>query len=88
MQDQEKKFLGSILYIGMLAVTFVAGVLYEYSYQPLPLPVEVVEVTKIVEVPKVIETVKMVSVPEVIETTRVIEKECTIQPTKDKGWFK
>lgn len=77
MQDQEKKFLGSVLYLFMLVVVFVGGVLYEYSYQPLKIAPEVIEVTKLIEVPSV------------IETTRVIEKECSIPVTKDnKGWFK
>jgi hypothetical protein len=75
VQDQEKKFIGSILYIGMLIVCFVGGVLYEYKYNPIPMQ------------PKVIEVPKLIEVPSVIETTRVIEKECT--PIKqDKGWFK
>lgn len=77
MQDQEKKFLGSVLYLFMLVVVFVGGVLYQYGYQPLKVTPEVIEVTKLIEVPNVIETVK------------VIEKECTIpQATQDKGWFK
>lgn len=77
MQDQEKKFLGSILYLFMLVVVFVGGVLYQFSYQPIPVTPEVIEVTKLIEVPNV------------IETTRVIEKECTIpQVQQDKGWFK
>lgn len=77
MQDQEKKFLGSVLYLFMLVVVFVGGVLYEYSYQPIKITPEVIEVTKLIEVPNV------------IETTRVIEKECTVPATKDnKGWFK
>ena len=77
MQDQEKKFLGSILYLFMLVVVFIGGILYEYSYQPIKITPEVIEVTKLIEVPSV------------IETTRVIEKECSIPVTKDnKGWFK
>ena len=78
MQDQEKKFLGSILYVFMLVVMFIAGVLYQFRYSVLPVTPEVIEVTKLIEVPSVIETTKVVE----------IEKECPVVPTTDKGWFK
>ena len=76
MQDQEKKFLGGILYVGMLLVCFAGGIAYQFKYNVIPVTPEVIEVTKLIEVPSV------------IETTRVIEKECTVPTTKDKGWFK
>ena len=78
MQDQEKKFLGSILYIIMLIVVFVSGILYQHQYEALPVVPEVIEVTKLIEVPNI------------IETTRVIEKECPnpLVIEDKKGWFK
>jgi hypothetical protein len=80
MQDQEKKFLGAILYIGMLVVCFAGGVAYQFKFEPLPTMPEVIEVTK------------LVSVPQVIETERVVEVqgECPapIKAEEKQGWFK
>jgi len=80
MQDQEKKFLGSVLYISMLVVCFAAGVAYQFKFEPLPTTPEVIEVTK------------LVSVPQIIETERVVEvqSECPapIKVEEKQGWFK
>jgi hypothetical protein len=78
MQDQEKKFLGGILYVGMLLVCFAGGVAYQFYYNPIPVTPQVIEVTKLVNVPSVIETTKVVEV----------QKDCPIVKPDDKGWFK
>lgn len=81
MQEQEKKFLGSILYIGMLLVCFTGGIAYQYYYKPIPVIPEIIEV----------EVTKLIEVPSVIETTRVVEveKDCPVVTTDSKsGWFK
>lgn len=79
MQDQEKKFLGSILYIGMLLVCFAGGIAYQFYYSPIPVTPQVIEVTKLVSVPQVIETERYVEV----------QKDCpVVQPTQKEGWFK
>ena len=77
MQDQEKKFLGYIMYVGALVVTFAAGIAYQFKMEAIPV------------VPTIIEVTQIVPVPEIIETTRVIEKECTVPAAEEKkGWFK
>ena len=80
MQDQEKKFLGSILYVGMLIVCFTGGIAYQFYYKPIPVVPEIVKV----EVPKLVPT------PQIIETTKVVEvqKDCPIVADKKEGWFK
>ena len=81
MQDQEKKFLGSILYIGMLLVCFAGGIAYQYYYKPIPVIPEIIEV----------EVTKLVPTPQIIETTKVVEvqKDCPVVKTDSKtGWFK
>lgn len=80
MQDQEKKFLGGILYVGMLLVCFAGGVAYQFYYKPIPVVPEIVKV----EVPQLVPT------PQIIETTKVVEvqKDCPIVQADDKGWFK
>lgn len=79
MQDQEKKFLGTILYVFMLVVMFTAGVLYQFRYSLLPVTPEVIEVTKLIEIPSVIETTRVIE----------IEKDCPVVKTDSKaGWFK
>ena len=80
MQDQEKKFLGGVLYIAMLVVCFAGGVAYQFKFEPLPTAPEVIEVTK------------LVSVPQIIETERVVEvaADCPspIKIEEKQGWFK
>jgi hypothetical protein len=79
MQDQEKKFLGSILYIGMLIVCFSGGVAYQFKYNVMPVAPQVIEVTKLVNVPQIIETTKVVEV----------QKDCPVVKADNKaGWFK
>ena len=80
MQEQEKKFLGSVLYIGMLVVCFGGGVAYQFKYSPLPVAPEIVEVTKLVPTPQIIETTKVVEV----------QGECPAPITVEEkqGWFK
>ena len=79
MQEQEKKFLGSILYIGMLIVCFAGGVAYQFKYNVMPVAPQVIEVTKLVNVPQIIETTKVVEV----------QKDCPVINTDNKaGWFK
>ena len=79
MQDQEKKFLGGILYVGMLLVCFAGGIAYQFKYSVLPVAQQVIEVTKLIEVPSVIETTKVVEV----------QKDCPVVKADIKqGWFK
>jgi hypothetical protein len=78
MQDQEKKFLGGMLYVGMLLVCFAGGIAYQFYYQPIPVIPQVIEVTKLIDVPSVIETTKVVEV----------QKDCPIVIDKKEGWFK
>lgn len=79
MQEQEKKFLGGILYVGMLLICFTSGVIYQSFYQPIPVVPEVIEVPTLIEVPNIIETTKVIEV----------EKECKPLVVEEKqGWFK
>lgn len=78
MQEQEKKFLGSILYVGMLLVCFAGGVAYQFKYNVMPVAPKVIEVTKLVPTPQIIETTKVVEV----------QKDCPIVADKKEGWFK
>jgi hypothetical protein len=80
MQDQEKKFLGGVLYIGMLVVCFGAGIAYQFRFEVLPTTPEVIEVTKLVPTPQIIETTKLVEVM----------ADCPVPITVEEkqGWFK
>ena len=76
MQEQEKKFLGSFMYLVFLIVAFGCGGVSQWSYKVLPVTPEVIEVPTIVEVPKI------------VETTKVVEMACVPDEPKKKGWFK
>lgn len=78
MQEQEKKFLGSILYVGMLLVCFAGGIAYQFKYNVMPVAPQVIEVTKLVPTPQLIETTKVIEV----------QKDCPIVADKKEGWFK
>lgn len=78
MQEQEKKFLGSILYVGMLLICFAGGIAYQFKYNVMPVAPQVIEVTKLVPTPQIIETTKVVEV----------QKDCPIVTDKKEGWFK